>query len=296
MEHSPRPVVFLIDDLDRCDEKFVVGILDAVQNLVRDASRDSRRPRRAAAFVVAADGAWLRRAYEKTYESFEGAVDEPGRPLGYLFLDKLFQLSVPMPAMGVETQSGYLGALLGVDSGTATPKTTDEIQELRARVVSGRSELDVLKALYDADPVARQAVVTDAIARMSTPEITTSTEHALQRFAPMLLANPRSMKRFVNTYSVLRILRTLEGGTVPLDALAVWTAIRIRWPLLADHLQHDADLIEKVKAAEEATTVDDLPKPLRKLVRQPAVRKFLEGAPVDLTPAVIRSCCGGQVG
>ncbi|CRK59328.1 COG0683: ABC-type branched-chain amino acid transport systems, periplasmic component [Alloactinosynnema sp. L-07] len=223
-------------------------------------------------------------------------MDEPGRPLGYLFLDKLFQLSVPMPAMGVETQSGYLGALLGVDSGTATPKTTDEIQELRARVVSGRSELDVLKALYDADPVARQAVVTDAIARMSTPEITTSTEHALQRFAPMLLANPRSMKRFVNTYSVLRILRTLEGGTVPLDALAVWTAIRIRWPLLADHLQHDADLIEKVKAAEEATTVDDLPKPLRKLVRQPAVRKFLEGAPVDLTPAVIRSCCGGQVG
>ncbi|WP_309111383.1 hypothetical protein [Saccharothrix sp.] len=177
----------------------------------------------------------------------------------------------------------------------SSPKTTDEIQELRARVMSGHSELDVLEALNDADPVARQAVVTDAIARMSAPEITTATEHAPQRFAPMLLANPRSMKRFVNAYSVLRILRTLEGATVPLDALAMWTAIRIRWPLLADHLQHDPDLIEKIKADEKATrstTCRNFPE----TGPPAAVRKFLQSAPVDLTPAVIRSCCGGQVG
>ncbi|GLY71715.1 hypothetical protein Atai01_83340 [Amycolatopsis taiwanensis] len=232
VEHSSKPVVFFIDDLDRCDAKFVVAILDVVQNLVRDAPAGAGQIPRAASFVVAADGAWLRRAYEKTYENFQGAVDEPGRPLGYLFLDKLFQLSVPMPAIGPQVQSGYLDTLLGVSPG-ASQELTNEVQEVRARVVSGRTESDVLSALDAASPAARQAVIGDAIAKMSAPDVSDATEHALQKFAPLLLANPRGMKRFVNTYSVLRVLRTLEGNTVAPEALALWTIIRVRWPLAA---------------------------------------------------------------
>jgi hypothetical protein len=292
VEHAPKPVVLFIDDLDRCDEKFVVAILDAVQNLVRDAPAGAGRIPRAASFVVAADGAWLRRAYEKTYENFQGAVDEPGRPLGYLFLDKLFQLSVPMPAMGPQVQSGYLNALLGVPPG-ASQELTNEVQEVRARVVSGRTESDVLNALETASPAARQAVIGDAIAKMSASEVSEATEHALQKFAPLLLANPRGMKRFVNTYSVLRVLRTLEGNTVALDALALWTIIRIRWPLLAEHLERDAEVIDAIMAADDAAGV---PGSVKSLVATPAVRTFFQEAPMELTPTVVRSCCGGQVG
>jgi KAP family P-loop domain/NB-ARC domain len=292
VEHAPKPVVLFIDDLDRCDEKFVVAILDAVQNLVRDAPAGTGRIPAAASFVVAADGAWLRRAYEKTYENFQGAVEEPGRPLGHLFLDKLFQLSVPMPAMGPQVQSGYLDALLGVLPGTSQ-ELTNEVQELRARVVSGRTESDVLNALDTASPAARQAVIGDAIAKMSASEVSEATEHALQKFAPLLLANPRGMKRFVNTYSVLRILRTLEGNTVAPDALALWTIIRIRWPLLAEHLERDAEVIDAITAADSAAGVPDS---VKSLVATPAVRRFFQEAPVELTPAVVRSCCGGQVG
>ena len=102
MDQSPRPVVFFIDDLDRCDSTYVVQFLDSVQTIVRDADRPAgkkhKEKRSAATFVVAADGAWLRTSYEGAYTSFGDAIGQPGRPLGYLFLDKIFQLGMPLPA------------------------------------------------------------------------------------------------------------------------------------------------------------------------------------------------------
>ncbi|MEV6611715.1 P-loop NTPase fold protein [Kutzneria sp. NPDC051319] len=291
VDHASKPVVLFIDDLDRCDEKYVVAILEAVQNLVRDAPGGTKQIPRAASFVVAADGAWLRRAYEKTYENFQGAVDEPGRPLGHLFLDKLFQLSVPMPAMGEEARSCYFDTLLGVAPDSGRQEPTDEVHEAQARMVSSRTEGEVLDVLDNASPPVRRAVIADAIAKMSTPEVSEATEHALQKFAPLLLANPRGMKRFVNTYGVVRTLRTLEGNTVGPDALALWTIIRLRWPLLAEHLEQDADLIDRIMAAEADV---DLPDQLKCLITAPEVRRFFKES--QLTPAMFRSCGGGQIG
>jgi hypothetical protein len=39
-------------------------------------------------------------------------VAEPGRPLGYLFLDKLFQLSIPVPMLNAQRQQAYMRELL----------------------------------------------------------------------------------------------------------------------------------------------------------------------------------------
>ena len=109
------PVVIFIDDLDRCREEYVVEFLEAVQTLIREEPREStmedrdqdwlessredrngdqfaseKAARKAPYFVVAADGRWIRASYEKAYSTFVDEVKEPGRPLGYLFLDKAF--------------------------------------------------------------------------------------------------------------------------------------------------------------------------------------------------------------
>ena len=109
----------------------------------------------------------------------------------------------------------------------------------------------------------------------------------------LLLANPRGMKRFINTYSVLRILRTLEGNTVDQDALALWTIIRVRWPLLADHLERDAEMVNAIKTGDRVT---DFPDSVKSLAVTPTVRKFFQESPIELTPAVVWSCCGRQAG
>ena len=48
INRSPSPVVFLVDELDRCGSEQVVDLLDSIQTLVRDAprKRDQRRSAR----------------------------------------------------------------------------------------------------------------------------------------------------------------------------------------------------------------------------------------------------------
>ena len=101
-----KPVVFFVDDLDRCSNDYVVAMLDAVQTLVRDAPARlrPRAPTRAPGaappvipgppppvchVIVAADGRWIRTSYEQAHSQFAEAVAEPGRSLGYLFLAKI---------------------------------------------------------------------------------------------------------------------------------------------------------------------------------------------------------------
>jgi hypothetical protein len=90
LRRAPKPVVFLIDDLDRCDDSYVVEFLEAIQTLVRDAP-DRLSPKASQQIAgpfgfVAADGRWIRESYEHRYTSFVSATDE--QPLGYLFLER----------------------------------------------------------------------------------------------------------------------------------------------------------------------------------------------------------------
>jgi phosphotransferase system HPr (HPr) family protein len=291
-----RPVVFFIDDLDRCPESYVVELLDAVQTLIRDAPR--WRPKRgktavATYFVVAADGAWIRKSYEIAYQTFEQYVAEPGRPLGYLFLDKLFQLRVPVPSIDTPRQNEYLRELLGAPGPKERGADDSEQDEraIRDRLKNSTTETQVLEALRQASPEIRDRVAETAVERLSAPEVEEATEHSLQRFAPLLQPNPRSVKRFVNTYSVLRTVRTLEGIPVPSDPLALWTILETQWPGLADHLRVNPQTIELL--GKPAADLESIPENIRMLLCNPAVQRladFEHGGP--LTVDLIRACCG----
>jgi hypothetical protein len=99
-----RPIAYFVDDIDRCQAADVVELLESVQTLVRDAgggypghtSDDVISP----CFVVAGDGAWIRKAFEERYDEFTDQIAEPGKSLGYLFLAKFFQLRLPVPRPG----------------------------------------------------------------------------------------------------------------------------------------------------------------------------------------------------
>ncbi|HZO66342.1 MAG TPA: hypothetical protein VFB74_15175 [Kribbellaceae bacterium] len=108
-------------------------------------------------------------------------------------------------------------------------------------------------------------------------------------FAPLLPANPRSMKRFLNDYNMARVVRSQLGDPMPVAALAQWNAIRIHWPVLAHHLRDQPDDVEDILAsAVDAPTPELLP-----LWTNPAVHQALNFANgIQLTPELIRRCCG----
>ncbi|MEU8901416.1 DUF3578 domain-containing protein [Nocardia sp. NPDC048505] len=292
LTQSPRPVVFFIDDLDRCKQEQVVSLLEAAQTMMRTAPmpKEGKRQPKPVSFVVAADGAWLRRAYELAYAEFKDAVAEPGRSLGYLFLDKFFQLSVPMPAIGVARQKIYFQGLLREKD--PSPENLDsEVAALKQQIEERGTERGILDVLGEASPAAREAVGPEAVERLSAPELVRDVEHALERFAPLLDGNPRRMKRYINCYTAFRAARTLEGSVVTVDALALWVLLQIRWPELAEYLQRKPDAIARIN---DKHPPNNCPEHLAGLIRSRDLRDVIENAPVKLTASQIRECCGAQ--
>jgi WD40 repeat protein len=280
--HSPWPILFFVDDLDRCDEGHVVDLLDSIQTLVRDSASGSSG---APCFAVAADGRWIRRSYERTHEGFDEAIGEPGRPLGYLFLDKLFQLTVEVPTIGRAQQEGYLRHLLGVER-VDEPSDGMTVQN---RIAGSRDEQGIVDALNSASPRDRVDATAAAIKRLSEPSVERATEHDLQKFAGVLERNPRSMKRFVNAYSMALITALIEGRRVDRERLALWTVLRLRWPDLAEHLRERPERLDGLHASPAAP---DLPGRLAELGASPELSRVLDFDGSRLSSDAIRALTG----
>lgn len=300
-KQAGAPVLLLIDDLDRCPENCVVELLDTVQKLMRDKSPASRTTTRmehpTLLVVVAADGRWIRHSYDATYSSFDGVVGRPGATVGTLFLEKIFQLSVPVPQLSESLQQAYLSRLLRSARATGpTPDGAAATEELVSRLRRAPRG-DVLELLAEAAPVDRVLASDVVIDRLVMEEdAQRETRHALEAYAPLVSATPRAMKRFVMAYDVLRAVRSVEGSAIGRGPLALWTILRVRWPLLAEYLE---GYPEDVRCF--CTPLEDLPRrippALAPLFAAPGddLRAVMNHADGPLTAEVIRKCVGRSV-
>ncbi|WP_456844709.1 KAP family P-loop NTPase fold protein [Cellulomonas sp. P5_C6] len=299
-QQSPKNVLLVLDDLDRCNERFAVELLDAVQTLLR---KGPERPRRRApqqkrmpALVVLAvgDGRWLRAAYEDAYKVFSPYVSEPGRPLGHLFLDKLFQLRIELPTLNRTQVKGYLSGLLNV----TPPHPTADLDDLLDRIAKAPSEVgadsldermtDLMGEARGVDEVQRQQVAAKVLeTRRNDPERRQRERHILEEFAELLEPNPRATKRFLMAYNVAFAARLCELDPPEPKTLALWTVVTTRWPALAEWVRGelpDGDL-----------ALVDAPGHPSGLLRDPEVRVVVgsdKGGPLDLER--VMRCCGYQ--
>ena len=106
IRYTGHPVVILIDDIDRCREIFVVDFIEGIQTLFRSTN---------VIFIISADKRWIYSSYEKVYDNFKSTINEPGRPLGSLFLDKIFQTSFSIPKLSNIYKTKFLRNLLNLD-------------------------------------------------------------------------------------------------------------------------------------------------------------------------------------
>jgi hypothetical protein len=150
--------------------------------------------------------------------------------------------------------------------------------------------MDVIENLQ---PAVREAVAAAAVERINAPDVAAISEwQVLQSFAPCLRGSPRDIKRFINTYSILRTVRTLEGIVVGSDALALWTVIKVRWPAMADFLAANPEGAAFVAA--DPPQVESLPDAPRRIANLLNFREALNLSRVQLTPELVRTCCGAS--
>jgi hypothetical protein len=257
IEWIEQPVAVFIDDLDRCQAGYAVELLEGTQTLFKKA---------VVTFVVAADRRWLCSGYETVYSDFEGTVGEPARPLGYLFLEKTFQLSVALPRLAPEVQERYLHYLLQLEGAGSMTDHKQNLKKAKQAVSKLKDERDILAELgRKSDEMGYSVAFRQAaVVRLAAPEVEVHTEHFLMDFAPFLEPNPRAMKRFVNAYAAQRALDILRGGdNIKPGVLALWTIVVLRWPLFASYLESKPEAVPLIgKRPQDSDEVPDRVAPL----------------------------------
>lgn len=264
-----RPVAIFIDDLDRCEADFVIELLRGVQTLFHESY---------VTYVVAADREWLRACYEASYPDFK-EINEPGRSLGYLFLDKLFQISAPLPRLAPDSQLGFLKYLVGVDESKKVNKQEkNRLTKKAERDLSGTYDqtklLEKIREVKD-NPNLQLAYRAVAARRsVSTEAKKRHAQHVMQNYSHLLESNPRAMKRLVNAFAIQNAINILSERDIPIDPLIRWTIIGMRWPELARFLESYPKMIAKV--GQEALP-DQMDEKNRQLFQSEAVNDVVNG-------------------
>jgi hypothetical protein len=197
LSHVPdvQRIIVYIDDLDRCSEQHVVQVLQAIHLLL--------------AFdlfvvVVAVDARWLHRAVGQVYRGQLAGPDRPAQSDSATvadYLEKIFQLPIWMQPIG--NPATVERFVRGIDR----PETKLPDREPLSPDVKPNGQDGSAIAAVDAkpDPTLLQTEA-QRRATMSEPE-----RRALAAMARLAGKSPRGLKRLVNTYRLIRVMRGPTG-------------------------------------------------------------------------------------
>lgn len=268
-------LVVFVDDLDRCLPHTAITTLESIRLLLF---------LKRSAFVVAADNEFIRGAVRV---HFEGAGITSDVATNYF--DKLIQVPLHVPRLGVNEAKAYLAMLL-LEREFVEGRFDSELFERAKTEVPNR-----LKTSWRGDAVTTEFL--HGLVGANNSEM-----HKLmalaEGLAPLLTqastvnANPRLMKRFLNTVFLRFALAEPQGIEPDIQALAKWHLVeRCDEPLasaLAALVSSASDgRVEALRAAEEAArSGQPLPEPFNE--KNGFAREWLQLQPAlgeeDLRP------------
>ena len=195
----PKPetlnrIILYIDDLDRCEPKRVIEVLQAVHLLL--------------AFplfvvVVAVDSRWLAHSLAEHYPALATAaktgitpfpdVNEADHATPSDYLEKIFQVPFWIEPLGPPARKSLVRGMLQGNLAPATGRG-EPAGDIEPLAFSDESEA-MVRAMFD----RKRALHLQTAALSVTPAELTF----LDELAPLLGDTPRSIKRFVNVYQLL---------------------------------------------------------------------------------------------
>lgn len=247
-----RPVLVVVDDLDRCNPAFVVDLIRGIQTVLVS-------PR--VVFIILGDRDWIESAFEAHHKAMAGVDVGPEQRFGARFVEKAIQMSFTLPALDAEAQRAYVRRVLfaGTEKGSneAAALGQEEIERIRAAAVASALASDgapldvgplVEAALADLEQDGRQGPINEAVRTQMIDAVSealamnaavderveAAVVHELEPLAALLPANPRQIKRIVNAVTIYWAVAIQRLG-VEADAmfrfqLARWVAIMTEWP------------------------------------------------------------------
>ncbi len=277
LNEMDRRLVVFVDNLDRCLPANAISTLEAMRLFLFLPNT---------AFVVAADEEMIRLAVAKHFS-------DPGDRHVTDYLDKLIQIPIRVPKLGLQEVRAYL-AMLAIASGT--PVTAEKLEEVRAALIAK------LRKSWSEEPPFEVKEIVSILGISDRSELAASLD-AMDRLAPLLAysvrvnGNPRIVKRLLN---VIRMRsRTAKRRGMPLSEsfiakLALFErvvgeeAIQELGALVNGAIDGKPSIFADLEASADEIVAKDLPKAWEK--HASFVSDWIKLDPslagVDLRPAV----------
>ncbi|WP_416867802.1 MAG: P-loop NTPase fold protein [Imperialibacter sp.] len=248
IKRSDKHLAVFIDDLDRCNIVATVKLLEGIQTLFKDQK---------VLYVFSGDGKWITKCFEFHYSEFADFGTQ-GRGLGDLFLAKAFQMSISVPKMSPQAKSQYLRFLLNItEMPVEDSLTASEAQKIK--VASSEQELSNIIETNKSNPNTNHVELRKNVSeRLADIDLKSELSHVLLSYESDLDPNPRSIKRFINNYSLTRNALFLEGKTledVSQHDLIKWLILCSRWPSFAYGLKNNPEKLDEFK--DQNSTFND---------------------------------------
>jgi len=221
-KNSSRLVLF-IDDLDRCDHKKAVEVLQAIMLLLAN--------KNGLPFIIflGIDARTIVRAIEESY----GDVLVGAGITGYEFLDKIIQLPFVIPPTDPADMENFIESLLWAsedEKKTIFRTNNQQNQEIK----KPNSNMANEKVQESSDSL--------------TPVTFSSAERAaIMKIANDFCDNPRKVKRIMNMLRLVKIL-THDSG-FDFEKMIHWITLVEQWPL------HTAWILHNIEDALQAKNV-----------------------------------------
>lgn len=258
IENFGRPIVVVVDDLDRCSPKYVVDLVRGMQTVMVS-------PR--IVYLLLGDRDWIEKAFAESHKAMAAIDVGPEHSFGGRFVEKAIQMSFVLPEMDPERRTKFTEAILGkspAEAGRAKHGVAETVlSDLMARqaIDIGTPNLGqvlgtgnfrdreqaaeiLIKQVRNTDLAAeaKTAFEADFSARLARKAATDrsvekETGHMLVGLASLLPGNPRQIKRIINTITVMQQVARLNvedfrplADDVKWQMLARWVVVMTEWP------------------------------------------------------------------
>lgn len=254
-----RPILVVVDDIDRCRPEVVVELVRGMQTILRS-------PR--VIFLVLGDLDWISKAFETQHEVMKDIEVGAEHTFGGRFVEKAFQMSLVLPSIEEQTQKDFVGRILGVagagaaeveglDLGSIEQALDIEDPARRERRVQGdqnRIQSEIAGKGADEETQARvMAAINLKVALRNAGDSRSKevTQHRLVGIAKVLPPNPRQIKRIVNGITLYQEVGRIHADIQPESEtwrkLALWIVLMTEWPTTWNRLSNYPGLVDRAR-------------------------------------------------
>ncbi len=262
-----RPVLVIVDDLDRCEPEYVV-------ELVRGMMTVFRSPR--IVFILLGDKHWIETSFAKVHKDMADVHDDIGVSFGGRFVEKAIQMSLVLPEADKIQRDSYVDMLLLGDRRNSSDRRMDRRRQMEleqfadefdkrikdARSSERRNEIaetarEALSTLSSDDAKIRKDIINrkKAIRAASSETAEQDVRHALAPLKGLLPTNPRRIKRIVNMITVYQSSAQVAFGvdekSVDWYQLMLWVILMSEHPQCWSLLVTDPDLLSLSQAQKK---------------------------------------------